>query len=410
MKRSDFIKFIGTTSLLPYSNFGFSQNNKLEEETNSQLNLKIKSFINQPVIIENIQLLQWQKEMFVVVTDANNNKGISLCNTRMPNLISLFTKLIAPFFLKKDATKIEQLVEDVYADERNYKYSGMPFWNCVGHIEVAIWDLLGKVANKPVYELLGTSLRTQLPMYLSSLTRENTAHEEFAKLQKALNASNCKAVKIKVGGRLKTNEGSEKRSYELIELLRKNYGNSITIYADANGSYTATQAITMGKYLESNDVDILEEPCPWEDFETTQFIKSKLHKIKIAGGEQDTSFKKMEWYCKHKALNILQPDVFYNGGIIRALKVAQLAKQYQIYFAPHSPKANALQSPFLHTMLVAPAVYGFQEYPLNAVGKKTENWWQPNFTFNNGFITINSNIGLGVLYDDSIFLQATIIQ
>lgn len=410
MKRSQFIKLVGASSLIPISNLGYSQNSTNDSDVNNELQLQIYTYLKEPIIISSIALLQWQKEIFVVLKDNNNNVGISLCNTRMPNLTSLFTKLIVPFFIKKDARNIEQLVKEVYADERNYKYSGMPFWNCVGHIEVAIWDLLGKLANQPVHKLLGKGLRTELPLYLSSLTRENSALEEFEKLQKAITITNCKAVKIKVGGRLKSNDATEKRSKELVELLRKNYGNSITIYADANGSYTATAAITMGKYLEANNVDVLEEPCSWEDFETTQLIKSKLHKIKIAGGEQDTSFNKFQWYCKHNALNILQPDIFYNGGIVRALQVAYLAKQHNKFFAPHSPKANALQAPFLHTMLVAPVVYGFQEYPLNAVGKKPENWWKPNFVFNNGFISINSNVGLGIEYDETIFSQATSIQ
>ena len=69
-----------------------------------------------------------------------------------------------------------------HRDERNYKFSGMPFWNCVGHIEIALWDLLGKIEGKPVCLLLGEPLRKQVNIYLSSLTRSNSAEEEFEKL------------------------------------------------------------------------------------------------------------------------------------------------------------------------------------------------------------------------------------
>jgi L-alanine-DL-glutamate epimerase-like enolase superfamily enzyme len=372
--------------------------------------LKAQQHTQQPVsnkvIIKSAQLLQWKKNLFVVVTDENNNRGITLCNTRMEYLSGIFNGLVAPFFIGKDAASIRQLAEDVYKEERNYKFSGMPFWNCAGHIEVAVWDLLGKVENKPVHQLLGKQLRTALPMYLSSLTRDNTAEEEVDRILPALAATGCKAVKVKVGGRMGNDAGANKRSYAIVTLLRKKADPSLTIYADANSSFDVKQGIEMGKFLEANGVDIFEEPCPWEDFESNKKVNVALKKIKIAGGEQDTSFYRFEWYCKNNGLDVLQPDTFYNGGISRTLRVADLCRQYNKHFAPHSPKADPLEAPFLHLMSVAPNVYGYQEFPLSGVGKKQDGWWTPHFELKNGMMAVPDKPGLGIEYDEQIFKEA----
>lgn len=330
---------------------------------------------------------------------------MTLCNARIEFLSGIFNGLVAPFFMNKDARLVEQLVDDVYKEERNYKFSGMPFWNCVGHIEVAIWDLLGKLAGKPVHVLLGTKIRSALPMYLSSLTRENSAAEEVNKILSAIEATGCNAVKVKVGGRMGNDAQSASRSYDIVKLLRSKLPSSFTIYADANSSFDVKEGIRMGKFLEEQGVDIYEEPCPWEDFESSRKVNSALKKIKIAGGEQDTSFYRFEWYCKNNGLDVLQPDTFYNGGIVRTLRVAQLCKQYHKHFAPHSPKADPLEAPFLHLMSVAPNVYGFQEFPLSGVGKKQESWWGPHYALKNGILNIPDTAGMGIEYDDTIFKE-----
>lgn len=360
-----------------------------------------------PCTIKSVELLVWKKNYFVVVTNTENQKGITLCNARMQYLTGIFNGLVAPFFIGKDANSIETLVNQVYLEERNYKFSGMPFWNCVGHIEIAIWDLLGKVNAKPVYELLGNQINKKLPVYLSSLTRENRAEEEVEKIIAAMHTTGCQATKIKVGGRMKSTENDIVRSREIVSLLRKNTKATTTIYADANGSFTVAEGIAMGQFLEANKVDIFEEPCPWEDFEANNTVAKALSQIKLAGGEQDTSYHRFSWYCTQKALDILQPDVFYNGGIIRTLAIAKLCEKHGLHFAPHSPKADSLQAPFLHLMAVAPAMYGFQEYPLSGVKKPAENWWSGGQPITNGHVNISNKIGLGIDYDETIFNTAT---
>lgn len=368
----------------------------------SHITERLTKLIKEPVVIDKINLLRTQGKLFVRVHAANGIVGTTLCNERMEHLHSLLNGLVIPFYIGKDARQVETLCEEVFLDERNYKYGGMPFWNCAGTVEIAVWDLLGRIADLPVAQLLGQPIRSEVPVYLSSLTRNTTPEQETANLQQKIERSGARAVKIKVGGRMHNTPEAEARTQALVPLLRKTLGNDITIYADANGSYTPKEGIRIARLLEDYGVDVLEEPCPWEDYNGNRLVNRSLRRMKLAGGEQDTSFYRFQDMVETGVYSILQPDLYYNGGIVRALKVARLAEQHGKHFAPHSPKADPMHAPFLQLMAVAPAVYGFQEYPANPP-KQQPAWYAPHFLLKKGVLEIPQEPGLGVAYDEDIF-------
>lgn len=368
----------------------------------SHITERLTKLIKEPVVIDKINLLRTQGKLFVRVHAANGIVGTTLCNERMEHLHSLLNGLVIPFYIGKDARQVETLCEEVFLDERNYKYGGMPFWNCAGTVEIAVWDLLGRIAGLPVAQLLGQPIRSEVPVYLSSLTRNTTPEQETANLQQKIERSGARAVKIKVGGRMHNTPEAEARTQALVPLLRKTLGNDITIYADANGSYTPKEGIRIARLLEDYGVDVLEEPCPWEDYNGNRLVNRSLRRMKLAGGEQDTSFYRFQDMVETGVYSILQPDLYYNGGIVRALKVARLAEQHGKHFAPHSPKADPMHAPFLQLMAVAPAVYGFQEYPANPP-KQQPAWYAPHFLLKKGVLEIPQEPGLGVAYDEDIF-------
>ncbi|NJL12331.1 MAG: hypothetical protein HC913_04580 [Microscillaceae bacterium] len=174
-------------------------------------------------------------------------------------------------------------------------------------------------------------------------------------------------------------------------------GDHITLYADANGSYEAKKAISIGRLLEDHGVAIFEEPCPFEQYEDNQAVAKALRKIKIAGGEQDTSLARFDWICRHRAWDILQPDVFYCGGILRLLQIAKMAWEAGLQIAPHSPKADPLAAPMLHVAALIPNLYGFQE--VAGFSKKGSLAYLPAFDFKGGKLPIPQGPGLGVQYD-----------
>jgi L-alanine-DL-glutamate epimerase-like enolase superfamily enzyme len=410
MKRRRFIQSAATASLasLAVPTLTSAHTVISSEQPYPNHVLDIKRYLKEPVIIKSIDIVKTQGERFVVVTSTEGIKGITLLNFRMEFFIPVLKGMLTPFFIGKDARDIEQIIHHILHSRSIYKYSGIPLFNSLGHIEISIMDLLGKAANMPSGMFFGKRIRNELPMYVSSLTRDTSPEEEVDILKRQLAETGAKAVKIKIGGRMSRNQdASAGRTEKLVPLTRKVLGDQITIYADANSSYDANQGIKVAKMLEEYGVAIFEEPCYWEDYESNRKVAASLKKMKLAGGEQDTSYLRFKDIVKNKVYHILQPDLYYNGGILRTFYVAQLAATNKLTVAPHSPKADPLAAPFFQFASVATNLEGFQEYP---GGKKQfPNWYFPHFDINDGKVKIPDGPGLGLSYDEAIWKNAETI-
>lgn len=364
----------------------------------------LKALFPEIIKIESVELLKTQGELMLVVK-ANGQLGITQCNDRMQHLTSLLKGLVLPHFVGKDARDLPQLVDNAYRLNSNYKYAGMPLWNCIGSVEIAVWDLLGKLLQKPVYQLLGKQVRNEYPVYISDFNREGDPEKIANQLLEKLTVTEAKGVKIKVGGRMVNTPENAAQTRKYIPLLRKILGNEIIIYADANGSYTPHEGIETGKMLEDNGVAIFEEPCNFEDEEGMKIVTKALSKIVLAGGEQDSSLYRFRRLAQDKVYDLLQPDMYYNGGILRALQVAEIAKKYGVVgIAPHTPKADPLIAPFWQVAALIPNLYGLQEFVYNPTEKKPT--WHTDIRLTKGKMTIPNRAGLGIDYDPSIWQSA----
>ncbi len=358
-----------------------------------------------PIPIRAVELLKTQGELMLVVTAEDGTRGITQCNARMQHLTSLLEGLVIPHFEGQDARLLPQLADNAYRLDSNYKYAGMPLWNCIGSVEIAVWDLLGKIAQKPVYQLLGKPVRHDYGVYISDFNRAGDPAKIADDLLAKLDATGAKGVKIKVGGRMANTPDDDAQTRKLVPTVRKVLGDSVTIYADANGSYTPKEGIEIGRMLEDYGVEIFEEPCNFEDEEGTRQVCKALKKIKLAGGEQDTSTYRFRRLAQTDVYDILQPDLYYNGGILRALQVSEIARVFgNKGFAPHSPKADPLIGPYWQVAALASNLYGLQELVYNP-GEKAPSW-HSEIGVKNGRVAISDRVGLGIIYDDGIWGKA----
>lgn len=369
---------------------------------------RIMDKISDPVVIRSIELLSRQGELFVRTTSEQGLQGICQANSRLPNMLTLLRNQVVSFFINKDARHVERWIAEINLHRRNYKYSGMPLWNCVAHVELSILDLLGRTANLPVNELIGDVKRTSIPVYMSSTERSTTAEEEVEWVGERIMTTGSRAAKLKIGGRMSNNRDVYPgRSETLIKLARESWGDDFVLYFDANGSYDVPKAIEMGRLLEDYGVEFFEEPVPWEDFERTRQVADALD-IKIAGGEQDSSLPKWEWMIEQAALDIVQPDLMYNGGMIRTLQVAEMAKKLGINCTLHSPKNNALASYMLHFASIIDRPGEYQEFRANLTSG--ENYCSPNLFVTEGEVQVPKGSGFGIEFDSEFLARAETTQ
>jgi L-alanine-DL-glutamate epimerase-like enolase superfamily enzyme len=358
------------------------------------------STLPDPVILESIEALRGKGSRFVRVRSTNGAEGFAPASERLDYLYPLFQQRVAPYFIRKDARTLSHLVEGVYLHQSNYKLAGIAFWCCVGWIDSAVMDLLGRIAEKPVWELLGGQRREALPVYLSSMRRDTTPQEEVAWLQERVGITGARAVKVKIGGRMSGNaDASPGRSEELIRLARTAFGDDFTLYADANGSYDASHAVAVGQMLEDYGVVMFEEPCPWEAYAQTQHVTQAL-RVPVAGGEQDSSWHRFRDMVAHHVVDILQPDLDYNGGFLRTLRVAELAAASGMPVTPHSPRSDANWVTLLHFVPCISNAGPYHEYNADQVGRPVP--CEPSMQVLNGEVAVPTGPGLGLTHDPAI--------
>jgi len=320
-----------------------------------------KSSAESPLMIGAIELLQDRNRCWCRVIGPETAFGLAEVPSRVMISRSLLEEAVSPVFLGRDGWDLATLIDDVYVADRNYKLAGLPFWICVAAVEMATLDMLGRQVEKPVGALFSEPLRDEVPIYISRFNRDNSAAAEVESVAEVLRRTGATACKLKVGRRMSNTKAQERRDVEMVALARQKLGDDVAIYLDANSSYTPEEAIRLGREFQYHGVGFLEEPCPWEDFEATRCVAEALE-LPIAGGEQDSSVPKLRWMMEHGALDLVQPDLFYHGGMIRCLRLAKIAAELGLKVTPHSPKVGPQANPMLQFASIVPNIGPHQEY------------------------------------------------
>jgi L-alanine-DL-glutamate epimerase-like enolase superfamily enzyme len=366
------------------------------DQAASETLLRLDS-ITSPVRIASIELLRDRRNHFVRTRSSDGAEGIALTNGRASYLYPILQRLVIPYFVGKDARQLEALVDGVYVHNSNYKLSGLAFWCCVAWVEFSILDMLGKIARKPLGDLFGGIIRREVPIYMASGNRDTTPEQEVAVLAQHIERTGAGAVKFKVGGRMSNNADSMPgRTEGLIRLVRKALGDKVTIYADANGSYDAPKAIEIGRLLQDHSINMFEEPCPFDWLEETRQVADALE-IPVAGGEQETSLHRFRWMIHNNAVQVVQPDLHYNGGFIRAARIARMAAQAGMKIVPHMSGEGTGNIDVLQFASFTPNMGPFQEYKGNI--EQIGQWYDPPLRLKDGTINVPAGPGLGIVAD-----------
>jgi len=361
--------------------------------------------VKEPASIQSIELLRRERHHFVRTRAANGAVGIGLTKQVEP-FVPIFRDVVAPSFIGKDARDIEKLIDEVYYS--NYKLVGIPFWCPVAYVEQSILDMLGRMAGKPAGALLGGVLRKEVPVYLSGSRRDTTAEEEVAVYERGVAETGTKRVKFKIGGRMSRNEDTYPgRTEELIRLGRERLGGDVALYADANGSYDAREAIRVGRMLEELDYEMFEEPCPWEEYTETQKVTQALS-IPVSCGEQDSSLWRFRWMIENGVMDIVQPDLNYNGGLIRTIRVARMAEQFGMKIVPHNTQRGPASVNILQFASCVPNIGPAMEHTWRQP-QWGYSWCKPDMLVQAGRLVVPDGPGLGIEIDEDYLAGAEVV-
>jgi L-alanine-DL-glutamate epimerase-like enolase superfamily enzyme len=355
--------------------------------------------------IASVELLRGRDQFLVRVRSRDGATGLAVAH---PDVLEstwpILSRRVAPFFVGKDARDLESLLDGVYVANSNYKWQGLPFWVPVASVEFAILDLLGQVAGKPLGELLGGVVRRDIAVYRASGNRGNSPEAEIAYLQQLISETGAKAIKFRLGARMRYDEASTRRDLTLIPLTRKTFGDDMTIYADANGSYDIPMAVRIGRIMHEHRLAFLEEPVPFDYYDETKQIADDLT-IPVAGGEQESSMRRFRWMIEHRGVDVVQPDLFYFGGLIRSIRVARMAAAASLPCTPHMSDGGLGYLYVAHFASCVPNAGPFQEYKGRDDSLPVSSDTSPLVSVK-GFLKVPTGPGLGVSIDPSFVNKA----
>jgi L-alanine-DL-glutamate epimerase-like enolase superfamily enzyme len=298
-----------------------------------------KELFKAPVIIETLELLRFDNSFLCRVRSKDGAEGISVGHSDLSTLFPIFIRKLQSYFIGQDARELDLILDRIYIYNFNFRYNGIALGLPLATIEFAILDMLGHIADRPVGHLIGEIHNPEVAVYVATEFREKPLEEHLDLIKKSVAEYDAHALKVKVGYQYAGTkdihyQGIPGKTEKLIPLLRKTYGDKMSLYADSNGYYDVKEAIRVGKLLEEFKYSYFEEPVMYDHFEDIKEVADALA-IPVANGEQDQSFVHFRWSLANDGLDIVQPDIYYFGGMIRSMKVALMADAFGKTIVPH---------------------------------------------------------------------------
>lgn len=239
---------------------------------------------------------------------------------------------LTPLLIGQNPWDIERLWQHMYRKTMAFGRTGIGMV-AISAIDIALWDLLGKAAKQPVYNLLGGRTKTFIPVYASRLY--SVELNELAAEARRYKDEGYKAMKLRFGWGPTDGAAGMQRNIGLVQTVRECVGDEIDVMADAYMGWTLDYAKRMLPLLEPFHLRWLEEPVIPDDIHGYSELRSAA-RIPIAGGEHEFTLYGFRKLIEARALDYIQFDTNRVGGLTQARKIAALAEAYSIPVIPHA--------------------------------------------------------------------------
>lgn len=299
---------------------------------------------------------------FVRVTMADGAIGWGQVSTYNADITcEVLHRQVAPWTVGQDTSDLDDLLDLV--TEREHKYPGSYLRRALSGLDTAIWDMRGKRAGLPVTALLGGT-PGPLRAYASSMKRDITPADEARRLKRLRDEQGFDAFKVRAGAEVGRNADEwPGRTEEIIPTMRREMGADVALLIDANSCYSPPRAIEVGRMLEDNGFTHFEEPCPYWELEQTKEVTDTLS-IDVTGGEQDCDLPTWRRMIDMRAVDIVQPDILYLGGMARTMRVVDMAQRAGLPVTPHCANLSMVTLFTMHLLRAIPNAGKYLEFSI----------------------------------------------
>ena len=371
---------------------------------------KIETYILKDTLSKSFFFSQWEYSerciCVVKVTASNGEYGWGE-GYGPANVLEAGIELLKPIVIGLDPLENEVIWNQMYRKTLDFARRGTLVAS-MSAIDIAIWDLKGKILGLPVSTLLGGAHRTEVRPYATGLyfTSHDNPSQEFDEEAQKYISQGFKAIKMKIGLGVEEDYKNVKRMRDLI-------GDDIQLMVDSNHAYNFREAVQLAKKLEPLNISWFEEPLSPEFYTQYKELRSKTS-IPIAGGECEYLRYGFHQLLRNNSVDIIQPDICASGGLTEAKRIAALASTYGVELIPHTWGTSIGIHVALHFIANLESMPGRMKRPDFLIEyDQTENALREELTFpaiemKNGMIKIPNRPGLGIDVDEEVLMKYAI--
>ncbi len=276
----------------------------------------------------------------------------------------------------------------------------------ISAVDIAIWDLLGKILKQPVFRLLGGKTKQKIPVYASRLYSQKL--DALAKEAQLYKDQGYRAMKLRFGWGPVDGAAGMQRNLDLVRTVREVIGDELDLMADAYMGWTLDYARRMIPLLEKYQLRWLEEPVIPDDIGGYAALKA-MNRVPIAGGEHEFTLYGFREMLDAKALDYIQFDTSRVGGITQARKIAALAEAHSVPVIPHAGQMHNF-----HIVMASLNSPMAEFFPIVDVEVGNELFW---YIFKgeplpkDGYIELDENLpGLGLTINEEALKKFEVVE
>jgi len=330
-----------------------------------------------------------------VFTDAGVD-GVGECSPmNVPVMCHFVETALRPMLLGADPLETERRWDAMYYGTHKLGTAGVQP-SCIAGVDIALWDIKGKLCGQPLHRLMGGAVRTTFTMYKSIGGGGGmTPAEMLERVEEGWNQG-FRAFKIRMDWQYRQ-DADPAKDLEMFRLCREFLPAEIPLSFDANNSYTVPTAIRQGRKLEALGVAHFEEPVAPTNYEGIRQVAEALD-VPVSAGEHEYTRWQFRDLIQIARPDIIQPDAVKCGGLTEALRIKALAETWDLPVMPHMTQPTVGNAASLHLCATIPLSSRPHEYtgPRPDMDELFTDPWE----LREGTMTIPDRPGLGLTVNE----------
>ncbi len=312
----------------------------------------------------------------------------------VPQVVAeIITHLFVPLLIGQSPFNSQVLNARMYDSMRDRGHTAGYHLDALAAVDIALWDLKGRILDLPVYQLLGGNFRDDIPCYVSGLPRPTL--EARCELAREWQGKGFNAVKLALGYGVSEDLAN-------VHAIRDILGPDAQIFLDAHWNYSLSEAAELAAGLQQAKVRFLEAPLLPEDVAGHAVLRQKTA-VAIALGETERSRYQFRPFIEQQAVDILQPDVG-RTGITELMHIASLAETWNLKVAPHlSVGLGPCIAASIHVAAALPNFFMLEFQP--PVFEVANSLLRSPLVCEQGRYRLPVNAGLGIEIDEQCVLE-----